>query len=1221
MSPPIFNFNRRFPALSALARAQPLPVTPRDPDLAHAEAGRTQFVGSFSEETEGTGPGLELEASITLAESMARGGVRDEYAAVLRLRATQLSRTSRPADRETIRRAAIAWAEEALVAISTGPGFGRDRMRALYDCVLALSAVLAREDGADLPDAERNLLRRYFVQIRGGIEQHRLESVGHPEYASIPAYFESYARAQQALLEGQAQPALAAFLETRAHIRALPGSGLFRSRVERGTEYAIRSMQGDSTGHLLENLRSRSTLDALLLFDQVDGGDGADIQALSLAALALAEGELRGASARGILDHLQRAPNYAEVERDNLLDALEALYLQREEFRNACQAALHPAANTPDREVCEDLLRRAARTAERILANSAREPYATVLQRDAEHRPLFEAVEALRNSAGLRGEIARLLGLPATTPARTLVQNLVEYGELAETMLQSLPAASREDPAYANFSRSVLSVAASATPEGRRRRLEQPLEDLVDSLGALSRDDDHYAPAYEYFFRSLAEGSGEVAPGIEIPGSVRRRAAGLRSAIVDFNGRRLLRHLTSSDSLLGLAGGILLTELMPIALLRYARNGGTWLRAGRLTWQSELAVGLGVGFTMSTIGGIHHIATSPRPWREELRHSLPTLALSTLFSSLAMAGTMGLGYMSRRVLLPEGVSRHLLVRQLGARGLTFSGGGGLLLGSEVLTERLTTGHSQPLTSERIAETYLHLLMWDLGAAGLRRLGHRFWWRAQLGPHLLRERIQPLAARINEANPWLAQTPREQGRLESYLGRRLTSGRNFSDLENGLANHLEPYWHEGEIAFRTPNSPPPRPATEAARPEAVAPNRPPRPDDVLGPDRALAVEQRPMDEVQNIPFEELQRLWNLPMRALPREILSSPLLRPVHHLSVGGHDFYLSRVIEAIRQRPDRTIERRRYVLTLVPVTVEGHTVLKRRFFYVSGSDAGGWRASPFMLGDGHIVKGVGRHYTQETQPVWEIAEALTRLEQRGPAPHEMQLGELMRYISTDSNVLGPEGMRTMTAGFQEEVAFPQAMGISNLRAMRPGKVFALPQGWGWGSSHDIQNTLRQIRSLTWPDGFIPDFNGSPTRAMAQPSSLLGPIVFREFRGASALDRNTGRHRPLVWIMGEDAEGRAWVRHIHYGDSEVNSYGVYADVLESGILTSKPLEYFEQAGLLPEPLRRPFGDGEYVDISPALTLLEPISRYREARGLRPMLSEEHIPTMLLNDLQP
>lgn len=1130
MSPPLLIFNRRLAAPGALERARPLSVDLAAPDSGYLTTRRGQFLDSFSRRAaeEPLGADGDLEGPIAIAEAMARGGTLGEYAAVLQFRALQLERAGNPEDRAVVRRAALQWAEEALRGISTAPGFTRDRVRALYDTVIALSAILARDERGEMPETERQLLLRFFVQIRAGIEQHRLESAAHPEYPPIPAYFESYARAEQALLEGHAEAALAAFLETRDHIRAIPGSGLFRERVEDGTEYAIQALARDGSGLLLENLRGRYALDLLLLFDQVDGGDTAESQCLSLAALALAEGRYRGASARGILEYLSHFHTYNEAEAEDILDPLTFLYNERPEFREACAAQLHPEAGAAPREVCGELLQRAVRAATRILENAEREPYATALRRDTENRPLRRALELLQAHPEWR--LSGLIGIHPTHPPRTQLQHLVEYGPLAETLLRGLPAALRETEDFQNFVRAVREVADADRHDRTRRRLEQPLEELVEAMATSSRDDERYAPAYEYFFRGLAESDGEIAPGITLPEGLRRRAAALRSTIVDFNGRRLARHLLAPDSLLSLAGGIALAELMPIGILRWGRNGGPWIRAGRLTWASELAVGLGVGAAMSTVGGVHHLATSSRPWREELPRILPTLALHTLFSSLAMGGTMLTGHGLRSALIREGSSRHLFLRHVGARTLTNFIGGGLLLGAETLSERIDTGRWRRPSAEQAAETYLNLLLWDTGAAGLRSIGRRFWPAAQLGPHHA----------VRESTP-----------------------------------------------------------IEAARVPVVR-------DAEATPDKALPPEHRPRDMVYNIPFETLQRLWELPMRPLPREILSSPLLRPIHHLRVGTHDFYFSRVIEALQTHEGRT-STRRYVLALVPVEAEGRTVLKRRFFYASDSDAGAWRASPYMLGDFHLVKGVGRHYTQETQPVWEIAEALTRLEHAGPRPAVMRMRNLVRYISAQSEALGPAAMHTMQAGFPREVDFPSAMGLSELRGMQPGHAFAAPRGWNWNSRDALRNTLRQMRDLTWPEGFIPDFTAAPSRELFQPNSLLGPLRFREYRGATAVDRSTGRIRPIVWIMGQDSHGRAWVRHLHYGDSPVNSYGVYGEVLDSGILTSKPLEYLDQSALLSAPYRRPF-NGEYADISPALTLLEPIRRYREARGLSPLLTE-------------
>jgi len=1204
MSPPFFNFNRRLPGLRTLAALDRLhPATP-EANIAPIEAQRGIGLSSFTSQAEAEHPDLPNNVSVTIFRGRARSGEVTAYATALNFYAHQLQSATSPEQQTAIRQEALAWGEEALRALIAAPGFERDRVRNLYDCVLALASILARDGHHELPASEQQLLLRYFIQIRAGIERHQIEREQHPEYGAIPNYFESYARGEQALLEGNAADAMAAFLETRRSIQGMGGSGTFRTRVLNGAKYAILAMQRDSTGHVLENLRSRWNLHLLLLFDQVDGGSAAEAESLSLAALVLAENELRGASAHGLLDYLQRLPQYSPEERGHLRDLVQRLYEERPEFRRACDAQLHPAAGTTARQISETLLHQATAAAARILGHRDQPPYANLFLHDSSNRPLYEAVEQLHHSPELTEAIGGLLGMPHANP-RILVQNLVEYGSLTEVMLLGLPRSVRDQPAFAPFGRAILQIAHASRPEGHRQLLEQPLEELLESLGSLARDDDRYAPAYESFFHSLSE-ADEDGPGVYLPRALRNRAGELRNSLTGLSGRRLFRHLFSADSLLSLAGGIALTELMPIGILRYARNEGMWMRAGRLTWQSELATGLGVGFAMSTVGAVHHLATSPRPLREEFPRILPALALNTLLSSVAMGGTLLSGRVGRAMFVEEERGLPLFARHLGLRIWNTGGAGLLQLGAGALGQGILTGRWETPNRETAAETFLTMMMWDVGAAGLRRVGNRLWWRAQLGPYVAQERLGRLADRLMDQNRWFVQNPAERQQLENYLGSRRASGRSLAPILEGLNAGLEPYWNRGEIAFRpsTPGSRAPQPVEAAgAIDDAVV-----SPTDAPEGAPSLTVEQRLNDEVHNVSFEDLQRLWNLPMRPLPREILSSPILRPIHRVQVGPREFFLSRILESVGESGSR----RRYALAVTPVVVEGQTVLKRRFFYISNSDAGGWRASPFVSADGHIHKGLGVHYTQETQPVWEINEALIRLEQAGPSPFELPAQQLNRYVSLASPALGQEGARTMTAGFVEEVEFPAVQGITDVGAMRPGEVFALPEGWGWGFRSEVERTLQDMRSLEWPEGFIPDFNQPPARELRQPNSLLGPVVFREYRGAVGRDRSSGRSRDMVWIMGEDGQGRSWVRHLYFADSPVNSYGVYSEPVDSGILTSKPLEYRSQAGQLREPYSRPF-NGEYTDISPALTLLEPIRRYRAARGFAPLLTEADTPT--------
>ena len=103
---------------------------------------------------------------------------------------------------------------------------------------------------------------------------------------------------------------------------------------------------------------------------------------------------------------------------------------------------------------------------------------------------------------------------------------------------------------------------------------------------------------------------------------------------------------------------------------------------------------------------------------------------------------------------------------------------------------------------------------------------------------------------------------------------------------------------------------------------------------------------------------------------------------------------------------------------------------------------------------------------------------------------------------------------------------------------------------------------------------------------------------------------------MEWEFGQDHLGRVWIQSIDVLPRRVTSYGNHADVLITGILTSKPIEYTEQAtglnlsgrhnnystrgpeeGVILEDAIHP-----YVDITPLLDNMLPIQEYRRARNV-------------------
>ncbi|MCE9624129.1 MAG: FHA domain-containing protein [Deltaproteobacteria bacterium] len=339
--------------------------------------------------------------------------------------------------------------------------------------------------------------------------------------------------------------------------------------------------------------------------------------------------------------------------------------------------------------------------------------------------------------------------------------------------------------------------------------------------------------------------------------------------------------------------------------------------------------------------------------------------------------------------------------------------------------------------------------------------------------------------------------------------------------------------------------------------------------------------------------EMNGLEALNKRPHVAEILHDPNLKPVTKVKVGDQTFYLSRVIETV----DEEGNVRPHVLALVPVQENGTTVLKRRFFYKSNSD-GGWRASPYMLG-GHYAKGVGKHYTQETQPIPELNEQFQILENAGSGVPKVRLKDedFARYIDAGSPVLDQAAVGTMLGGFKKEIIFPANVGMTDIGGIQPGQAF---KAGAYGGASDPA-VIPRLANLRYPDGFIPDFKQAPSKTYQENHTLLKTITCREYQGGFLVEKGTGRKRPVIWTMAEDAQGRTWVKSIRYTDSKVNSYGVYDEVIDSGIITSKPLEYAQQSYKLPQQYRPDF-DGQYVDITPALNMLKPIREYRQSRGM-------------------
>ncbi len=765
----------------------------------------------------------------TLTRARANPGY---YRMALNFLAAQLMSTTDPAEQERIRTRAREIGREALTAISN-PEFTpppedaarldepvRTKTRMLFDISCTLSALLSQPTREGHSEADRGLLRDYFHQMLSGMEQTRIRSAINPNSPPFPEYFESFVRAQLAMLDNDREGSFRQLLATRALFRAMPAERRGRALpllVETSTELALQSMPRDAAGEHVESLRSLISLEALSYFYQVDFSQShaehemptAQRQgaALNLVAGVYLGAGLETADAGTLIDRLAELGE----RRGDLTAALQRRYDADEEFRrglsNLYTGNLGDASRR--REVFAEMLRDAETVARHLRAHRGAEPYAAVLSRDAEGRPLRRAVRALESDAELAAELRAQLGLAedagAGAGAESIARQLCEMGALLPVFLDSLPDMVRENPSHRSFFDSVRNAARGYREDGMRVNVEAPLVDLLEELHRRARDDDRYAPAYHAIFQSLGA-LERIAPDATLSPALRQSARRYAEELSSFSWRRVGRHLAAPESIGMLAAGVVLTELAPIWMLRGARipflrgaetaaavrssgEMGIFMRGGQLTGWGELAVGAGVGLAMQAGGLTMHMAFNRAPGvsvsQEFDRIGLGSLALGTIFSMLAMGGTVAGGRLLRRGLLPEGAALgpgRLALGHVGLRLGNWTVGGGLMLGAHSATAALT-GHSAMPTGENVAEMFLTMALWDAAAAGLRfGVSRTRFWRHQIGPfranRMVRSSVETMVRRAPELSG-------ERGFLEAYLEAQLRNPRRFQEIARAL----------------------------------------------------------------------------------------------------------------------------------------------------------------------------------------------------------------------------------------------------------------------------------------------------------------------------------------------------------------------------------------------------------------------------------------------------
>lgn len=311
----------------------------------------------------------------------------------------------------------------------------------------------------------------------------------------------------------------------------------------------------------------------------------------------------------------------------------------------------------------------------------------------------------------------------------------------------------------------------------------------------------------------------------------------------------------------------------------------------------------------------------------------------------------------------------------------------------------------------------------------------------------------------------------------------------------------------------------------------------------------------------------------------KKLLKDPDFEPVAKVTVQGVEYSVSQILRDPKAKRDMAV-----LYAFHPKTKK----IVPRFMYSSVSN-GGWRVSPFIYSDDLIYsKGRGWHYTQETKPIKEIAVMMDRLSTAGYSTSKRS-EQVDPYFFDDVR----DNIRSNTYGREVDIVRPDFLKvISDCKVEKCFTQEQRPQdGQDLGSF--IENLDFSSREM---QAFVPDFKTTPVDRYDIFHPLIGKKAQVEVFEAEL------EGRTIEWHMAATDNGKVWIDRINYKDGQVSSYGTYAEVIDSGILTSKPFNYKQYATALKAGEEFLEVDKLYVDITPILNRLYPIKEYRKARGL-------------------
>jgi hypothetical protein len=285
---------------------------------------------------------------------------------------------------------------------------------------------------------------------------------------------------------------------------------------------------------------------------------------------------------------------------------------------------------------------------------------------------------------------------------------------------------------------------------------------------------------------------------------------------------------------------------------------------------------------------------------------------------------------------------------------------------------------------------------------------------------------------------------------------------------------------------------------------------------------------------------------------------------------------------------------------------------ERIFFVYHSRSEGGWRVSQGQETDANgsrYLKGAERsvqhQYTQDTQLHPEFEKQVLPIVQRDSMPQDApQTYYDQRARNGWAMNLDDQAAEKAKLDFEEQIASVRlgsrqlnhlltAVGVDSIDAGVMRVILGMDE---YATQREVWNTyaeqIEKINIMLEREKLIPDFTSLPVARHMDEHPRLGTTLTEVFEKTDAYGTT------YEWHMSHDNLGRAWVSRIRLKDSEATPYGTDAQVVMSGVLTVKPVEYTNQADGLPEGMVKAI-DGHYSDISMFGNMLDPVRLYKQA----------------------